>query len=501
MNTAGGIAEAAQAFERAGSLQERGDLGAAIQAYRQCLGIAPNSFTAHYNLGNALISAGRLPEAVEAFVACLRVAPEFGAAYVNLANALQILGLLEQAQPMAELGVHHLPNEPVAKVCLANILHDRSEYEMAETLYRQVLAVVPDHSGALANLGNTLHAMGRVGESIVLLDRATAAAPDEPEFHFNLAAALLTAGDYDRGWREYEWRWRRAQAKPRDFGQAWGGEGLAGRTILLHAEQGLGDTLQFARYAPLVAERGGRVILEVQSPLVRLMRTLPGIAKVIARGDGLPRFDTHCPLMSLPRVFATRVDTIPATAYLSAYPADLAAWRTRLPATDSRLRVGLVWAGSAHMDDPGAHVIDGRRSLKATDLGPLLALSDVLFVSLQKHDRPVEDGRPVDDRLLDAMSDVTDFADTAALIANLDLVISVDTSVAHLAGALGKPVWLLSRFDGCWRWLQGRDDTPWYPSMRLYRQRHPHDWSAVLERVRSDLISHARRMRDRLSSV
>jgi tetratricopeptide (TPR) repeat protein len=479
---------AAEAFALANNMAELGEINAAIDAYQECLTIAPDCFPAHYNLGNAFIKKGCLVDAVESFVTCLRIAPEFGVAYVNLAETLRKLGLLEQAQPMAELGVRYLPGMAEAKICFASILHDRSEFAIAEMLYREALEIAPDNPGALSNLGNTLHAMGRVSEAVALHDRAVAAAPDEPEFHFSLAAALLAAGDYARGWPEYEWRWRRSQARPRGFGGGWQGDDLSGRTILLHAEQGLGDTLQFVRYAPLVAKRGGHVILEVQAPLVRLMQNLPGIAKVIARGENLPDFDTHCPLLSLPYVFGTRLDTIPADGpYLHADPATVVTWRTKL-AADDRLRVGLVWAGSAHVDDAGAHLIDQRRSLKSTDFASLLDLPDVQFVSLQKH----EAGRtsnPMGNQLLDPMSAVTDFADTAALVANLDLVISVDTSVAHLAGGLGKPVWLLSRFDGCWRWLQNREDSPWYPNMRIYPQTRPLDWGPVVQRIQDDLIT------------
>ena len=490
MHTLAPASNAAELFDRANILAEQGQTVAAISAYRESLGTAPDCFPAHFNLGNALIKAGRPVEAVESFVACLRLAPDFGAAYVNLARTLRTLGLLGQAQSMAELAGQYLPSAAEAKICLADILHDRSDFAAAAALYRQVLDIAPDHPGALSNLGNTLNAMGCLSDALVLHDRAVAAVPDEAEFHFSLAAALLAAGDYARGWDEYEWRWRRSQAEPRGFGETWRGDDLAGRTILLHAEQGLGDTLQFVRYVPLVAERGGRVVLEVQAPLVRLMQTMPGGAKVIARGEVLPDFDTHCPLLSLPRLFGTRLETIPADGpYLQADPTAVATWRRKLAADDGRLHVGLVWAGSAHSDDPGAHLIDQRRSLNFTDLAPLFDLPDVRFVSLQMHLSLGPASELTDGRVLDPMSAVTDFADTAAIVANLGLVISVDTSVAHLAGALGKRVWLLSRFDGCWRWLKDREDSPWYPGMRIYQQTRPGDWLSVIERIRDDLCT------------
>jgi tetratricopeptide (TPR) repeat protein len=493
MHTLAPTSSAAELFDRANILAEQGQTVAAVSAYRECLGAASDCSPAHFNLGNALIKTGRSVEAVESFVACLRLAPDFGAAYVNLACTLRTLGLLEQARSMAELGVRYLPSVAEAKICLADILHDSSDYAAAVALYRQALDITPDHPGALSNLGNALNALGCLSDALVLHERAVAAVPDEAEFHFSLAAALLAAGDYARGWGEYEWRWRRSQAEPRGFGETWRGDELAGRTILLHAEQGLGDTLQFVRYVPLVAARGGRVVLEVQAPLVRLMQNMPGSAKVIARGDVLPDFDTHCPLLSLPRIFGTRLDTIPASfPYLCADPTTAATWRRKLAADDGGLRVGLVWAGSTHSDDPGAHLIDQRRSLTATDFAPLFDLPSVHFVSLQMRESLGQASKLTDGRVLDPMSAVTDFADTAAIVANLDLVISVDTSVAHLAGALGRHVWLLSRFDGCWRWLKDRDDSPWYPGMRIYRQTRPGDWLSVVERIRDDLCTRAK---------
>ncbi len=254
---------------------------------------------------------GRPVEAVDAFVSCLQVSPDLGAAYVNLATTLRGLGLIEQARVMAELAVQRLPDEPEAKICLAAALHDQTDYPAAVKLYRQVLARAPRHAGALSSLENSPQALGHVSESLAAHDRAVAAAPGEPGFLFNQATSLLMAGDFERGWDAYEWRWQNPPGRARDLGSLWQGEDIAGRTILLHAEQGLGDTLQFVRYVPLVAARGARVVLEAQPSLVRLFWTLPGARQVIARGDALPAHDVHCPLLSLPRAFATRVETIP----------------------------------------------------------------------------------------------------------------------------------------------------------------------------------------------
>lgn len=476
-------ADPAALFHLGCTLFENGETGAAIEAYRRSLAIAPGNSGTSYNLGNALLTAGRPVEAVDSFLVCLRVAPGFGAAYVNLSEGLRRLGLLDDAHWAAENGVSHLPGVPEAQIALANVLHDKAEYEAAASVYRNLLAHAPNRAGVLSNLGSTLHAMGRLPEALAMHNRAVSLAPGVPDFHFGRGTTLLAAGDYRQGWAEYEWRWQRKQARPRSFGGPWRGQDITGHTILLHAEQGLGDTLQFVRYAPLVADRGARVVLEVQPPLVRLIRTLPGVAEVIVRGEPLRPFDTHCPLLSLPLAFGTELQTIPSTVpYLHADPAAIAAWGTQLPI--GGLRVGLVWAGSPHHDDAGAQLIDRRRSMPLAELAPLATVPNIRFVSLQ---REVPAGPNSSLPLIDLMAGVSDLADTAALIANLDLVVSVDTSVAHLAAAMGKPVWLLSRFDGCWRWLHGRSDSPWYPGMRIYRQHRPHDWRCVVACVAADL--------------
>ena len=478
-------------FLEGNTLFDRGETAAAIGAFRRCLALAPDHAGTLYNLGNALLRAGQPVEAVDHFLACLRLTPAFPGASVNLGEALRQVGLLDQAQWAAEQGLRRAPGSPEAKSCLAAILHDRCDFAAAAALYHQALTAMPGHPGVLSSLANTLHAMDRFEEALTLHERAVAAAPEDADIHFNHAATLLAARRFARGWDAYEWRWLRAQARPRGFGPAWNGEDIAGRTILLHAEQGLGDTLQFVRYAPMVAERGARVVLEVQPSLAGLMRGVPGVARVVARGETLPPFDAHCPLLSLPRVFRTRIDSIPAdTPYLRADPAATVAWSARLPAGDHR-RVGLVWAGAGHDDDAGGQLMDRRRSLPLADFAPLGRVNGVTLVNLRQHDPSAPFEVPDGMQLFDPMAGVTDFADTAAVVAHLDLVISVDTSVAHLAGAMGKPVWLLSRFNGCWRWMRDRNDSPWYPGMRIYRQSVPLDWSGVLADVRRDLEAFA----------
>jgi hypothetical protein len=301
--------------------------------------------------------------------------------------------------------------------------------------------------------------------------------------HCNAAALRLLTGDFDRGWVHYEWRWRKKSviAANRNFTQPmWYGEPIAGKKILIHSEQGLGDTIQFCRYVPLVAARGAQVIFEVQKTLQTIMAPLAGPGQVIAKGSPLPAIDLHCPLVSLPLAFGTRLETIPpTTGYLSVTTRQATAWQSRLDGKPHP-RIGLVWSGN-----PG-HERDRERSIGLRSFVPLLdgVGADVTFVSLQKDVR-AEDAALLRERadVLDYGNAIVDFSDTAALISQLDLVISVDTSVAHLAGALGKPVWILLTYFPDWRWLLGRDDSPWYPTARLFRQDKSRTWDGVIARV------------------
>ncbi|HEY6434494.1 MAG TPA: tetratricopeptide repeat protein, partial [Acetobacteraceae bacterium] len=318
-------------FELGNALLERGRIEAAIEAFRRCLAAAPDHAGTHYNLGNCLVRAGRPVEAIEAYLACVRKLPEFGPGYVNLADTLRRLGLLDQARWAAETGRALLPETAEAATCLASVLHDLAQYEPAAALYQQAVAREPT-AGAFTSLGNTLRAMGRLDDALAAHESAVSAAPGDAEARFNRALTLLAAGDYPLGFVEYEWRWQRTEHQARAPGKWWRGEIPEGRTILLHAEQGLGDTLQFVRYAPLVAGLGARVVMEVQPELLRLVAGIRGIAEVVPSGQTLPPFDMQCPLLSQPRVFRTRLDTVPATVpYLPVDPDMVAAWDSRLP--------------------------------------------------------------------------------------------------------------------------------------------------------------------------
>jgi len=357
----------------------------------------------------------------------------------------------------------------------------------AERCFRRALALRPDLAAAINNLAALLKEGGRPMASVGWFRAAARLQPDHPDIHCNLGAALLRVGVYEEGWREHEWRLHPAalNRQPRDLpGQPWRGEPLEGRSILLHGEQGFGDMVQFARYAAPVAAAGGRVVLAVAPELLGLLATVPGVSDVVPLEGPLPNCDFHAALMSCPHLLGTTLDTVPGDGpYIIAERHRVALWADRLRALPG-LRVGLVWAGNPRLANPALSRIDARRSLPLARLRSLLAMPGVSMISLQKGDAAAAQiaDLPAGERPFDPMAAVSSFADTAAILANLDLVITVDTAVA-----LGRPVWILSRHDGCWRWLEGREDSPWYPTARLFHQQRPGDWDGVIERIARDL--------------
>ncbi|HEY0837851.1 MAG TPA: hypothetical protein VGE72_28300, partial [Azospirillum sp.] len=346
----------------------------------------------------------------------------------------------------------------------------------------------PADVAALSTRANAARDLGRLAEAVAGHGRADRLSGGEPTVRWNYALALLLAGRLQEGFAAHEARWRARgfPTAPRGLPQPlWQGEDIADRTILLHEEQGRGDAIQFARYAPLVAARGARVVLEVGEDLVGLMRTLPGVDTVIARGEDVPPVDVQCPLLSLPHAFGTTLATVPANVpYLAADPARAAGWRRRL--AGDGLKVGLVWAGNP------AFAGDRDRSPGLVALLPLLDVPGVRFYGLQLGPGREElADRALPAAFTDLAPHVADFMDTAAIMDNLDLVISSCTSPAHLAGALGRPVWVLLSAVPDWRWLMGRVDSPWYPTARLFRQPRPGDWAAVVAEVRAALLERA----------
>lgn len=452
------------------------------RCYREALRLKPAFAEAHNNLGGLLLKLRRLDEAELNLREACKLRPNFAEALNNLGDLLRLRGRLEEAEASCREALRLKPDYVPAQLTLGNALREAGRFHEAEPCYRTALDRNPSWPEALNNLGTLLYDLGRTDDAIQSLRAAVAQRPDYADAHFNLGITLLLAGQFDEGWREYEWRWKQETKKPhlRGFSQPlWDGGDIGDRVLLLHAEQGLGDTLQFCRFVPAIAA-GRRVVLEVQRPLMPLLTGLPGIERVVANGDPLPPFDLHCPLLSLPRVLGTTLDTIPREApYLRAEPQRVAAWRERVGQLDG-LRVGLVWAGNQTMSG------DGRRSVPLERFSELADLPGVSFVSLQKGPGASQ-SPPPGLSMHDWTDDLHDFGETAALIEALDLVIAVDTGVAHLAGALGRPVWLLNRFDRCWRWQLDRDDSPWYPSLRQFRQSQPGDWTSVLRNVRAEL--------------
>lgn len=459
--------DAATAHHRAGRL------GKAEALYRQIVASEPTSAQAHNDLGNVLCDAGRCEEAIDAYRAALVLNPRYLPALNNLGTALRDLGRWAEAVDIYRAALAIDQRVPDVHNNLGVALADLGRLDDAIASYRRAIELSAAYADAYTNLGVTLYANGNSTGAVEACEKAVALRPDFAKAHSNLALILLGTGDFARGWVEHEWRWRcNPNFKPRAFGQArWEGDALAGRTILLHAEQGFGDTMQFVRFAPMVVERGGRVIVECRGELAGLLRESMDGVRVIARGETLPAFDLHCPLMSLPLALGVTLDSIPRSPYLKASPERVDRWVRAIGPRD-RCRVGLVWAGRP------THTNDRNRSMRGADLAGLISTKGVAFHSLQCG-RAAHELSGAEDH----SGSLTDFAETAALIANLDLVISVDTAVTHLAGAMGKPVWLMLPYAAEWRWMLKRADSPWYPSARLFRQRRWGDWRGVVDEV------------------
>ena len=437
-------------FHRGVCLKGLARPGEAAESYRKALKIAPRNHETHNNLGAVLLDLRSFDEALKHFRRAIEIKSDFVPALNNLGIALL----------------------------------DLRRFEEALSAFDQAIALKPDYAEAHNNRGNCLEEMMRMGEALFGYRNALALRPDYAEAHWNFAINRLRIGDLKTGWVESEWRWKcpALQLRQRDFDQPlWlGAERIEDKILLLHGDQGLGDALQFLRYAPLVAARGARVFLEIDPTLHELCSGLKGVSRIISKGEALPAFDFHCPLSSLPLAFDTTLNSIPSvTPYLSVGD-NGTAWKQRLSSMDSP-RVGLVWAGNPN------HRNDHNRSISLETLLPLLDVK-AQFFSLQKEVRP-HDQALLRERteIIDLGSELRSFAETAAVIENLDLLISVDTSVAHLAGALGRPVWIFLPYVPDWRWLLMRTDSPWYPTARLFRQSEARDWQSVVRQASAAL--------------
>ncbi|MGQ9370017.1 tetratricopeptide repeat protein [Azospirillum sp. ST 5-10] len=458
---------------------------AACRMMRRAALLAPRDPAMQAALGFALCEEGRHAAAASGLRRALALAPADPAHWGGLAGVSTRLGDADGALALTRRIRRIDPAASEADATDSQLWLLHGDLGRADALARRALALAPDRPTNLINAGLMAHSLRRLREARAWGGRALRVDPASDVARFNLSMTLLALGDFARGWPLYEARWRMAGAAFPDHAPAWDGSPLAGRTILLTAEQGHGDTLHFARYAPLLAAMGGRVALHVQPGLKRLLARMPGVATVTGFGEPPPSADLCAPLMSVPGLVGTRLDSVPAAPYLRAVAADRPKWRDRL-AGEERLKVGLVWAGEPRPDDFKANAVDRRRSLPLAALAPLAAVPGVAFYSLQKGEA-ARQMPPAGLRLTDWMDEVGDFADTAALVEQLDLVITVDTSMCHLAGGLGRPVWVLSRFDACWRWLDNREDSPWYPTMRLFHQAAPGDWGPVVDRVAAEL--------------
>lgn len=489
------------------ALKSLGRYAESIDSYLNAIRLKPDFADAHLHCGLAYLAMGQPLQAVASFDQAIALRFDDAQAYCNRGVALAKLGRFDEAIASYQTALGFKSDFAEAHFNWGNALQSQRRYAMAIAAYNQAIAIRAEYADAFTNRGNALKELDRFTEAIASYASAIAVKPDHIEAHmnqgvahyecleiekalacydrslqiqadyaeaqWNKALALLLSGDYENGFRLHEWRWRRSTftSKRRDFKQPlWLGDAsLQGKTILLHAEQGLGDTIQFCRYCEAVQALGATVLLEVQAPLVGLLASLPGVSRLIRQGEPLPDFDFHCPLMSLPLAMKTRLDSIPASPhYLVSDPVKRAAWQLRLGET-KRPRIGLAWSGSE------LHKNDKNRSIELAELMVRLP-HEYTYVSLQKEIRESADLVSRECNIIHFEGAIDDFSDTAALCDLMDLVISVDTSVAHLAGALGKPTCLLLPYVPDWRWLLERRDSPWYPSMSVHRQNSTRKW-------------------------
>ena len=503
----------------ASALKESGKLEEALINCNKAIELNPDYAEAHNNLGAILQETNQLEKAIVSYKNAIELKPDNPELYSNLGSALKELDRLDEAARYCRRAIMLKPDYAEAYNNLGTVLQEESKFDEAITNYKQAINLKPDHARAHSNLGTTLQEQGNTEEAVFHCRQAVTLDPDSTELHNNLGAilqkqemieeaitsydmaieldpdyaeahlnksfALLLTGNYKEGWIENEWRLRTKTHSLRNFNKPkWDGLPLNGKSILVHAEQGFGDTIQFIRYLPMVKAQGGQVIFECHKSLNRLLRNYAGIDKIIERTPEPDiKFDTQLPILSLPGVFGTTQDSIPSTTpYLTADPGLAQLFSLRF-GNDNDFKVGIVWAGNA--DNKKDHI----RSCTLEDFNSLLDIHGTTFYSLQKGPASVEvDNLPGEMEVINLNDQIKDFADTAAVIANLDLIISVDTAVVHLAGALGKPVWNLIHFAPDWRWLLNRDDSPWYPEMRLFRQTKLNDWTDLFKQVKEALL-------------
>ncbi len=479
-----------------------GDAAAAEEAFKASLGQGgpepgANDAESFNRLGLAQLQQEKLADAEISLRQALRLQPDHNQARNNLGSALLQRGQVDEAQRCFEAALAQDPAYVSARINLAGALRIRARHGEARALLEGVLTEQPDSVEALNNLGTIAQDVGDAELAMTCLSRAVALAPDSPRVRWNLALSQLQAGEFKDGWNNFESRWEGCASLRGGYGmppeRAWRGECLRGKRLLLWAEQGFGDTLQFIRFAQDAASQGATVSAVVQGEVAALVGSVPGISDVTVQGATLPTYDLHCPLMSLPHRLGLPLDRRALhgdAPYMTAAPDKIDHWRRCLTRYGG-IKVGLVWAGSSRRQSAELAAVDARRSIPPQRLGPILSVSGCSFFSLQKGASPGDAVAGLPARVHDFSAEWADFSDTAALLMNLDLIISVDTAVAHLAGALGKPVWLLNRYDACWRWLRSRTDTPWYASLRQFRQPAPGAWEPAIAAAAAELTQRA----------
>jgi tetratricopeptide (TPR) repeat protein len=442
----------------------------AAEAFTQSISLRPNYAPAHTALGNALRNLRKFEEAIAASRRAVELQPDVPGYWSNLGIAIQATDRYPEAIDAFRHALAVNPNYPDGWCNLSNALLLNRQPEESLEACRRAMALREDFPDIYVNLGNTLQALGDYKGALAAFERGLTLSPTAEKLHWNISLLLLLLAQYQRGWQEYEWRRRVPEFKPTTahFNRPlWDGRHLAGKKILIHCEQGFGDTIHFARYLQPVAARGGKIIFHVQPPLKRLMAYIPDI-QIVAFDEPIPSFDVHCPLLSLPHVLQNPNPFSPGP-YLHA-PAGK---------SDGKFKIGLVWSGKTHI--PG----------RSIPLSMLASLADprVQFHSLQVDAAAVREAQspPPGMDLIDEAPNIRDFSDTAALMNQFDLIISIDTAAAQLAGALGRPTWVLLKFVPDWRWLQDRSDSPWYPTARLFRQKVLGDWSAPVAEMAAEL--------------
>ncbi len=474
-----------EAFYNLGrAFQKRGQIEESINCYQKVIEIKKDFIDAHLNLGNLLKDKGLYNEAIKSYKNVIEINPNLSGAYYNLGSLFQEIDLIDEAISEYRRAIDLNPDYAEAYHDLGYALMTKGELEEAIKCYRKAIQLNPELYDAHNNLGRTFQEQGRIDEAISSYRRAIRINPDFAEAHCNLAMALLLIGNFTGGWQEYEWRRKLRHHSRYEFSKPlWKNSEIKDKTIFLYAEQGFGDTIQFLRYVSMVADRGAKIIIECQKELKSLVGRIKGIDYVITQEDPLPAFDFYCPLLSLPLIFETTLENIPSKVpYIFIEENILEKWKERIDKDNSKFKIGLVWSGNPKYKK------DMKRSFDLNILLPLLRIKGVTYYSLQKGEavKQIKD-LPNGIKLIDYTSEIGDFSDTSAIIENLDLVISVDTAVAHLAGALGKPVWTLLPFAPDWRWMLNREDSPWYPTMRLFRQPSIGDWESVINRVKEEL--------------